>query len=159
MLQRRAKAPHPTSSYCHKRTYSQQVQNVWAAASWLHLTSHCPNTTSVTRTKKIKIRCLQTSSSTCSPVSNLLISAHSAAAPNSTPVFRHLSTQRHGHPLCSATLKGNLFNFTVQSVSARLGEVGTSIATRVVTKKQGRSNSRVKLRFRSLWHLPSINKQ
>jgi hypothetical protein len=76
-----------------------------------------------------------------------------------TPVFRHLSTQRHGHPLCSATLKGNLFNFTVQSVSARLGEVGTSIATRVVTKKQGRSNSRVKLRFRSLWHLPSINKQ
>jgi len=54
---------------------------------------------------------------------------------------------------CSATLKDNLFNFTAQSVFAILGEVGTSIAHRVVTKKQGRSNSRVKLRFRSLWHL------
>jgi len=60
---------------------------------------------------------------------------------------------------CSVTLKDNLFNFTAQSVSAILGEVGTSIAHRVVTKKQGRSNSRVKLRFRSLWHLPPINKQ
>jgi hypothetical protein len=39
---------------------------------------------------------------------------------------------------CSATLKDNLFNFTAQSVSAILGEVGTSIANTFVTKKQGK---------------------
>jgi hypothetical protein len=37
---------------------------------------------------------------------------------------------------CSVTLKDNLFNFTAQSVSAILGEVGTSIAHVPVTKKR-----------------------
>src|SRR6266576_2951018 len=36
----RAKAQHPTSSYCHKRTFSQQAQTLWAAALWLHSTSY-----------------------------------------------------------------------------------------------------------------------
>src|SRR6266576_2217743 len=44
----RAKAPHPTSSYCHKRTFSQQAQTLWAAALWFHSTSYFRRERSIT---------------------------------------------------------------------------------------------------------------
>jgi len=55
--------------------------------------------------------------------------------PRETPVFRQLSTQRHGISLSSTNLEGNCFNFAAQSGFATFKEVGTSLATDAINRQ------------------------